>query len=52
VKATGMWNVLPLTVPESNTMQQFKLNLKKWLKAGQICEHNWLIWVLLNNVRR
>jgi len=36
VKAAGMWNVFPLTV---RALQQFKLNLKKWFKDGQICEH-------------
>lgn len=39
VKAAGMWNSLPLTVQESSTLQQFKLDLKKWLKDSQICDH-------------
>ena len=39
VKAAGMWNLLPVVVRESVTLQQFKVNLKKWLKDGQICDH-------------
>lgn len=39
VKAAHFWNTLPLHIRTSKTYNIFKRNLKEWLIANQLCEH-------------
>ena len=39
VRATKQWNTLPDTVRSSSSLGNFKSNLKKMLKAAQLCNH-------------
>ena len=39
VRASNLWNSLPTEVRQSSNYLTFKFNLKRWLKSGQICNH-------------